>query len=70
MYFKIKKDEEYSFCFLPHVEFISDFIIDLHFICNQSITFPRAQDLIGVCVWPLNEQIRYPNNEICCNNDL
>ena len=60
----LKKIKNSHFVFVPHVEFISEFIIDLHFICNQSITFPRAQDLIVVCVWPFNEQIRYPNNEM------
>ena len=60
----LKKIKNTHFVFVPHVEFISEFIIDLHFICNQSITFPRAQDLIVVCVWPFNEQIRYPNNEM------
>ena len=60
----LKKIKNTHFVFVPHVEFISEFVIDLHFICNQSITFPRAQDLIVVCVWPFNEQIRYPNNEM------
>ena len=60
----LKKIKNIHFVFVPHVEFISEFIIDLHFICNQSITFPRAQDLIVVCVWPFNEQIRYRNNEM------
>ena len=66
---KLKKIKNTHFVFLPHVEFISDFIIDLHFICNQSITFPRAQDLIVVCVWPIDEQIRFIIMR-CCNNNL